>query len=317
MSDDTQPMQYNMMQNNENTQRIQKNEFPGPGGDLHAQNTIHDPNNTYHMQDDMPFMQPPPPYTQEPPSGNPPYQQEAMQAFMQPLGQYIQGNTPYISGEATDPYTAGTVQYAQNNMPPTQYNGPYEQAEGQLPSSGQSAPTRPPLERKRLYIIGGATVLALLLLVIGGIFLLPGLTRSNNAPAATPPVSAQATPPAKRPASKNPYTPYLSKYGPTIRNSVAQGLHLTPAELRTQLHSGKTLSAIATAQGLSASQLQTLVTDAFQNGLKPAVTSGGLTQKQVDALVKRMLKQPQALDRFLAPGAAAKAKPRATPTAAQ
>lgn len=318
MPDDTQPMHYSIKPEQDDTQRIQQNEFPAQGGDQQAQNNG--------AQDEMVFMQPPPPYTQaiELPEGNPPHQQAAMQAFMQPLGQYLQGNSPYISSDpqATEPYIASNAQYAQGSMPPAQYNGPYEQGGVQGPQhvQGNMPPARQPVERKRFFILGGAIALIILLLGVGGIFLLPGLT-ARNTTQATPPVSAQATPPQTPQANKNPYTPYLTKYGATIRNSVAQGLRLTPGELKTQLHGGKTLSAIATSQGLSASQLQTLITNSFQNGLKPAIDSGGLTQKQVDALVKRLLKQPQALDRFLAPGGAAKGKakatPGATPTASQ
>jgi hypothetical protein len=67
----------------------------------------------------------------------------------------------------------------------------------------------------------------------------------------------------------------------------------------TEAKAGKTLSSLASAQGVSSSQLQTLVTNAFQQGFQPAVSSGSLTQRQVDDLIKRMLKQPQTLDRYL------------------
>src|SRR2546421_4176659 len=66
-----------------------------------------------------------------------------------------------------------------------------------------------------------------------------------------------------------------------------------------QLKSGKTLSDIATAQNISSTQLQTIVGNAIQNALKPAVTDGTLTQKQVDKLTKRFQSNPVLLDHLL------------------
>ena len=50
---------------------------------------------------------------------------------------------------------------------------------------------------------------------------------------------------------------------------MAQGLKLTPEQLAAQLKSGQTLSAIATAQGLSTVQLQNLIATSLQNSLQP------------------------------------------------
>ena len=63
--------------------------------------------------------------------------------------------------------------------------------------------------------------------------------------------------------------------------------------------SGKTLSDIATAQNISSTQLQTIVGNAIQNALKPAVTDGTLTKKQVDKLTKRFQSNPVLLDHLL------------------
>src|SRR6266480_3175751 len=86
---------------------------------------------------------------------------------------------------------------------------------------------------------------------------------------------------------------------PDLKNHIAQGLHLTPDQLTSQLKSGKTLSDIATAQNISSTQLQTIVGNAIQNALKPAVTEGTLTQKQVDKLTKRFQSNPVLLDHLL------------------
>lgn len=162
-------------------------------------------------------------------------------------------------------------------------------------------------------LIGGAVVLVLLILGIAGFVLLPKLTApaNNQAAASTPAVSTTAA----NAANKNVYAPYLAQYRGTIRSQIAQGLHLSDTQLEAQLSSGKTLSTIAADQKVSNSQLQTIVTNAFQSGFQPAVSSGNLTQKQVDALVKRMLKQPKTLDRYLAAPVRTKKGASATPTA--
>ncbi len=63
-------------------------------------------------------------------------------------------------------------------------------------------------------------------------------------------------------------------------------LGLTPAQLRTQLRSGKTLAQIAKAQGKSTDGLkQAMLADAKQH-LDAAVKAGKLTQSQADQILK-------------------------------
>jgi polyhydroxyalkanoate synthesis regulator phasin len=91
----------------------------------------------------------------------------------------------------------------------------------------------------------------------------------------------------------------LKQYLPAVANQVAQGLHMTVDQLKTQLQSGKSLSDIATAQGVSSSQLQTLVTSAIQNAVDKAVSDGNLTQQQATNIMQMLQKNPGALIRLL------------------
>ncbi|MBV9228697.1 MAG: hypothetical protein JOZ18_05225, partial [Chloroflexi bacterium] len=120
------------------------------------------------------------------------------------------------------------------------------------------------MERRMLYIIGGALVLVLILVGVSIFVIIPAITSANNTQvaSATPTVTVSPTP-----ANRNLFAPYLKQYGPTIKSQIAQGLHLTPDQLTTQLKSGQSLSSIATAQGVSATQLQTIIANAFQAGL--------------------------------------------------
>lgn len=92
---------------------------------------------------------------------------------------------------------------------------------------------------------------------------------------------------------------FLKKYRGDIENSVASGLHLTTAQLTTQLQSGKSLSQIATAQNVSATQLQIIVTNAVQSALNKAVSSGDLTQTQANTYTQMMKSHPQFLAHLL------------------
>jgi hypothetical protein len=61
---------------------------------------------------------------------------------------------------------------------------------------------------------------------------------------------------------------------------IATYLGLTSADLRTQLRSGKSLAAIATAQGKTADGLKAAITAAATKQLDAAVTAGKLTKDQ-------------------------------------
>jgi polyhydroxyalkanoate synthesis regulator phasin len=88
----------------------------------------------------------------------------------------------------------------------------------------------------------------------------------------------------------------LKQYLPGVATQVAQGLHLNATQLMSQLQSGKSLSDIATAQGVSPSQLQTLVTNAIQSAVNKAVSDGNLTQQQATNIMQMLQKNQGALN---------------------
>src|SRR5256885_3645019 len=155
------------------------------------------------------------------------------------------------------------------------------------------------MPKRILYTLVGAIILILLAIGIGVYALLPTITSASASQAATPtptPIVSPTTTPAHKGSAT---AKILKQYAPAIKNQIAQGLHLTPDQLTAQLQSGKTLSNIATAQNISSPQLQTIVGNAIQNALKPAVDDGTLTQKQVDKLAKKYQSNPVSLDRLL------------------
>ena len=68
--------------------------------------------------------------------------------------------------------------------------------------------------------------------------------------------------------------------GPVSFDAAASYIGITTAELRTQLSSGKTLVAIATANGKTADGLKAALTAAATKDLDAAVSAGKLTQAQ-------------------------------------
>ena len=71
---------------------------------------------------------------------------------------------------------------------------------------------------------------------------------------------------------------------------VATYLDLKPAELVTQLRSGKSLADIATAQGKTVDGLKTAITDAATKQLDAAVTAGKLTKDQETKMLAGLAK---------------------------
>jgi hypothetical protein len=68
-------------------------------------------------------------------------------------------------------------------------------------------------------------------------------------------------------------------------DAAATYIGITAAELRTQLESGKTLAAVATANGKTADGLKAALTTAATKELDAAVSAGRLTQAQEDKIL--------------------------------
>ncbi len=77
-------------------------------------------------------------------------------------------------------------------------------------------------------------------------------------------------------------------------DAVAKALNLTPAQLFEQLHSGKSLSDIATAQGVDLAAIQSALNadriQAMKDSIAQAVKDGKMTQAQADWLLQGLEK---------------------------
>jgi hypothetical protein len=80
----------------------------------------------------------------------------------------------------------------------------------------------------------------------------------------------------------------------TLFDTAAEALNLTPEELFSELHSGKTLSEIADAQGVDLQAVQDALNanraDAFKQSIEQAVADGKITQEQADWMLEGLEK---------------------------
>jgi hypothetical protein len=154
------------------------------------------------------------------------------------------------------------------------------------------------MKKQIILIIGGCVILLIVLLVVGFFVVGPMVSSANSSTPTPMPTTAVASPTATV-KQKNPINQVLKPNAPAIQNSVAQGLHLSVTQLQADLKAGKTLTQIATAQNISATQLQTVLSSAVESYLNQAITTGTITQKQETAYLKHLQKKPDALDHLL------------------
>nr|BBH93780.1 hypothetical protein KTA_19790 [Thermogemmatispora argillosa] len=91
----------------------------------------------------------------------------------------------------------------------------------------------------------------------------------------------------------------LKPYLPDLENQIAQGLHLSVDQLKSQLQAGKTLKQIADAQHISASQLHTIVLNAIEHEVDRAAQAGAITQQQDSAIKQYLQKHPAVITRLV------------------
>jgi len=73
--------------------------------------------------------------------------------------------------------------------------------------------------------------------------------------------------------------------GRFMTDALAKVLKLTTAELKTQLHSGKSLADVAKTQSVDIADVKTALTSDFSAHLAEEVTSGEHTQAEADAKI--------------------------------
>jgi hypothetical protein len=134
--------------------------------------------------------------------------------------------------------------------------------------------------RRLLAVVGTLGLVTILVLAVAGTAL---------AQSTTPP--AQTTPGAPALKFGFGFRGFGFSGGSTASfDAVAKALNLTPTQLFEQLHSGKTLAEIATAQGVDLQKVQEALqaqqTQAMKDAIAQAVKDGKITQAQADWLLQ-------------------------------
>ena len=124
-------------------------------------------------------------------------------------------------------------------------------------------------------------------------FLLGGGVATWLMPARTQVVSAS-------PTQVGPFPFWDSKYNWIAENYIATALHLTPKQITAQLQAGESMTQIAAAQGVSASELQTIELNAYAHLFDDAVKSGAISQRDADQWLQLFQHNPQILEKVTA-----------------
>jgi hypothetical protein len=69
---------------------------------------------------------------------------------------------------------------------------------------------------------------------------------------------------------------------------IAGALGLTPAQIKTDLQSGKTIQQIVTAQGMTMQQFRQKVLTLQEQAVNQAAAAGKLTQDQANKIIQRL-----------------------------
>jgi len=99
------------------------------------------------------------------------------------------------------------------------------------------------------------------------------------------------------PVQYRPFPFWNPKYNWIAENDIASALHLAPQQITRQLQAGESMTQIAAAQGVSASELQTIELKAYAHLFDAAVKAGDISQRDADQWLQLFQHNPQTLEK--------------------
>jgi len=99
------------------------------------------------------------------------------------------------------------------------------------------------------------------------------------------------------PAQVDPFPFWDPTYNWIAQKNIADALHLTPEQITAQLQAGESMTQIAAAQGVSASDLQNIELKAYAQLFDAAVKSGDISQKDANQWLQLFQRNPQLLEK--------------------
>ncbi len=88
------------------------------------------------------------------------------------------------------------------------------------------------------------------------------------------------------------------RYTKIVLVDIASALHLDPQQITAQLQAGKSMTDIASGQGVSSSELQNLELKAFADAYNEAAKAGDISQQQANEGIQQLQDNPQLLDKL-------------------
>ena len=92
---------------------------------------------------------------------------------------------------------------------------------------------------------------------------------------------------------------WIRTYTSDVQQEVAQGLHVSADQAKTQLRAGKSMSQIGAAQGLAPAQLQTLELGALRDAGQKAVQASVVSQAHLDQFLRVAQSDPVYLEQII------------------
>ncbi len=162
--------------------------------------------------------------------------------------------------------------------------------------------------KKILWLGGGALIVLIVLLVVAiASAQAPAPTPTPGAPSGTPEPGAVPGWPGGGRGWGGPWGLFGGGPGDrwTTFDAAAEALGLTPEELFSELHAGKTLAEIAEAQGVDIQVVQEAMkavrVEAMKQAIAQAVQDGKMTQEQADWLLEGIEKGYMPMGRGFGP----------------
>lgn len=137
---------------------------------------------------------------------------------------------------------------------------------------------------KKLFYIGGGSVLLLIALLCGAFFASPLIASAHSTSTTSTPVQATDK------HADHPLREFTRNHSDQIVDQIAPQLHLSSAQLTQKLQSGERLVKIAKEQGVSLTSLKSIIINSVDNVVAQALSAKTIDQQHAD-VIKNLVQQ--------------------------
>lgn len=144
---------------------------------------------------------------------------------------------------------------------------------------------------KKLFYIGGGSILLVIALLCGAFFASPLIASAHST--STTPTTSQT--PQQQTADKHadhPLREFVNTYSDAVVDQIAPQLHLSASQLTQKLQSGEHLGKIAKEQGVSLTSLKSILISSVDNVVAQELSAKKIDQHQADVLKDLVQQHP-------------------------